>query len=280
MLSFIQRYLLFVYRILKKLGAERFYPVRFMMWKGYCGYKSLFEDSLKVLLRENPELIRNGDAIDVGANIGYTSLVLAKYLPDGAQIFAFEPEERNFRALTENLVKLIRAGRVIPVKRAVGTTSGSCILAINPDNPADHRIAVNGSQFPLSLKSESVEMVSLDDFFGPSHPIRFVKIDVQGYEPSVLKGMKRLLVNSNDIAIYLEFMPSAIIELGQDPEELLLLLFAHGFKCFSVTGCGKLERVGKSDICLMAEKRGYIDLLFRRDEMHGEAETEVSNLNG
>src|SRR5262249_61407833 len=76
------------------------------------------------------------------------------------------------------------------------------------------------------------------------HPIRFVKIDVQGYEPAVLRGMRETL--RGDVVIAVEYAPEHIRALGFDPGEI----FQH-LRDFDI------ERLGD-------ESRGYVDLLFAR----------------
>jgi hypothetical protein len=87
-----------------------------------------------------------------------------------------------------------------------------------------------------------VAVTTVDEFARTlTHPIRFVKIDVQGYEPAVLRGMRDTL--RGDVVVALEFAPEHIRALGFQPDEVFDLL--RGFT---------IERLGD-------ESRGYVDLL-------------------
>ena len=131
--------------------------------RAYFVYKR-FEDPHEALIRAHPEIFRGGHAIDVGANIGYTTVLFARAIDDGFKVFALEPEEENFARLERNLKRHRVADRVVARRAAAGAASGAIGLRVNPLHHGDHQVDPAGT---------SVPMVSLDEFPGP---IRFVKI--------------------------------------------------------------------------------------------------------
>ena len=79
-----------------------------------------------------------------------------------------------------------------------------------------------------------MELTNLDNYFDSdmTDKINFIKIDVEGLEFSVLKGMKNILKNSKKIKILFEFMPENTIEVGFTPIELLNYLTSNDFKLY------------------------------------------------
>jgi FkbM family methyltransferase len=135
-------------------------------------------------------------ALDVGANIGYlTSLFAIRVGPSGA-VHAFEPHPKVRETLERNIGRIRLNSRSAPISLhgcAVGDTAGKAQL-IETDyfeiNRGTARIAENkeGDE----LHSHSVAMETLDDLF-PQESFDLVKIDVEGFEPRVLQGARRLL---------------------------------------------------------------------------------------
>jgi FkbM family methyltransferase len=131
------------------------------------------------------EFIREGDNVfDVGANVGFYTLVAARLVGDKGHVVAFEPLPRNLRYLT-NHVELNRLKCVRVVVAAVSEKKGSGFLA-----PGG-----SFSQSALATSGLPVDLVSLDDVVlsggmpGPT----FIKIDVEGSELSVLRGAENAL---------------------------------------------------------------------------------------
>ena len=102
------------------------------------------------------------------------------------------------------------------------------------DHPGMHRI------FPQTKQAKGqvqVELTSLDKYFIDSNlvgKINFIKIDVEGLEFSVLKGMKNILKNNKKIKILFEFMPKNTMEAGFTPIELLNYLTLRDFKLYCI----------------------------------------------
>jgi FkbM family methyltransferase len=213
--------------------------------RAYFAYKR-FEDSHAALIRGHPELFRGGHVIDVGANIGYTAVLFARAIDDGFKVFALEPEEENFARLERNVKRYRVADRVIARRVAAGAASGAIGLRINPDHHGDHQVDPGGASVPL---------VSLDEFSGP---IRFVKIDVQGYEPAVLAGMRRLL--QSDVTISTEVDMPSLQSFGYSLEDLEAPL--REFSPHRIGPDGKLERI--ASLMDATDRRGYADVIWRR----------------
>jgi FkbM family methyltransferase len=226
--------LLRAYALAERSGALRMPPVEWLFVQSYFAYKRFAEDVFAGLVRERPELFRGGHVIDVGANVGYTARVFARAIEAPYRVYAFEPDATNFRRLT----RFANDDRIVPIHSAVGAAEGTVELWHNDAHPGDHRIAIGEVDGPTT----TVPVTTIDAFAQTlDHPIRFIKIDVQGYEPAVLRGLRETL--RGDVAVAVEYAPAHIRALGFEPGEVFDLL--RGFR---------IERLGD-------ESRGYLDLL-------------------
>ncbi len=167
-------------------------------------------------------------AVDVGANIGYYTLQFAKLVGPSGKVFAFEPDPTNFSVLEKN-VRRYGFRNVVCLNQAVCDRSGTVQLYLSEGNPGDHRIYDSSE----SRQSIAVSAVRLDDYFA-RYPdkIDFIKIDVQGAEDSVLRGMSGLLNDKSKtakLAMLTELWPTGLKNFGVHPKEYLNRLVDHGF---------------------------------------------------
>jgi FkbM family methyltransferase len=122
--------------------------------------------------------------LDVGANIGYTSIFFARNYPD-AIVYAFEPVQENYSCLVENIKDY---PNIVAHNFALGNSVGELTLSLpSSDDKNLGRMSVLG----CGWKQETVPMESLDarDW----GKVDFIKIDVESYELEVLKGGEALL---------------------------------------------------------------------------------------
>ena len=250
------------YSLVRRSGFLRIPLGRRLFKFAYFLYKRYIEDDLRSLVISHPTLVGKGNILDIGANIGYTAAVLARVVESDRKIYAFEPEPFNFRILQQTALEPEFEGKIVPLQLAVGAANGTIDLWINDRHHADHRVATE--QFRLAhqgSKEVSVSLVSIDSFL-ESNPgaISFVKIDVQGYELAVCLGMQNTLRLNPDITVLLEYMPSAMRELGFEPSHLIDFLVERDFKVYQIHPRGKLSPGLPPDM----KDSSYLDLLFSR----------------
>lgn len=204
--------------------------------------------------------LQPGDLVlDVGANIGWYSLLLAHIAPEDVAIHAFEPDPW-VRGLLEENLRMNGATSVTAVGAAVGEAPGRARLYLYGDANRGRN-----SMLPINQgEAIEVEVVSLDDYLarqGQSpRPIGFLKVDVEGYESFVLKGGTQALQRCR--VVMTEYSPRYMRQAGLEPAVLLDLLATAGFAP-SVLGGEALEPVGRAD--LLASDR-HRDLLWQRAE--------------
>lgn len=166
------------------------------------------------------QLIRpDWTCLDIGAHIGYFTLLLSKY---GKWVETFEPEESNFRLLLKNL-SLNKTSNVLQHKKAVTELSGAIInLYLSGDNSGMHRV------YPSKWCTEGrqqIETITIDEVVDKAD---FIKIDIEGAEIDALQGMSRLLTKHHPI-ILMEFCPKYITEYGADPLQVYHFLKTLGY---------------------------------------------------
>src|SRR5262249_46032464 len=148
--------------------------------------------------------------VDVGANLGLYTLLLARLTGPAGQVHAFEPEPTLFRALARNC-RRNAAANVTAVNYALGAGSGRIPFYRSLFNSRDNRLGGLG----WKGRGVEVEMARLDDVL-PDPRVDFVKMDVQGYEMQVLRGMEGIFEASPGLAIYFEFWPLGLRAAGTD----------------------------------------------------------------
>jgi FkbM family methyltransferase len=130
---------------------------------------------------------------DVGAQVGFMSLLAGRLAgPEGA-VHAFEPDAANFAQLTEHLAANA-AANVHPHRAAVWSQSGTVAFTSDEIYPIRFtgRVEEGGG-------GEAVTAVSLDDFARRNRPPDLVKIDVEGGEEAVLAGAGRVLAEARPV---------------------------------------------------------------------------------
>jgi FkbM family methyltransferase len=152
----------------------------------------------------------SGTYLDIGANIGLTTIPVARN-PD-VRCHAFEPEPTNFAHLKENIDRNCRHGNVELHQLALLDRKGTLPLALDKNgNPGDHRLAL---QSEMGRSTIEVATAPLDDIVGDAAGPIGAKIDVQGAEPGVIAGGRNVLSRAG--LVVLEFAPWHMRALGGD----------------------------------------------------------------
>lgn len=181
-------------------------------------------------------LLRPGDiAIDIGANIGImTSLMARRAGPTGA-VYAFEPHPDTRRRLEANIdswaATCLPVAPVTVIPSAVSDQSGSSTL-VEPEQFSRNSGIATLQQVGSSKGNEQtsridVSTIKFDEWAENLHDIRLVKIDVEGHEDSVLKGMQRCLADKRVYAFVFE-------EMRPLPSPATETLKEHGYSCYMI----------------------------------------------
>jgi FkbM family methyltransferase len=161
--------------------------------------------------------------IDVGANVGYFTLGLARLVGPGGRVLAFEPTAP-IRALLLANVALNGLDQVTVVAAALGREDGVVTMRVpDAENPGGFRAFGVGA----ALQTKAV-LRRLDDLVDPDVPVGFIKIDAEGWDHRVVEGARRTIERWRPPMI-IEFHPNAIREAGDDPAAALRLYHSLGY---------------------------------------------------
>jgi FkbM family methyltransferase len=189
--------------------------------------------------------------VDVGANQGVFTLLFSRLVGREGRVLALEPEPRLFAALDENC-RRNGADNVTRLQMAAGERHGRGLLHCSRFNRGDNRLtgSVEGSV--------PVDIVSLDEML-PTEIVSLIKIDVQGYELHVVKGMRGILDRGRAIKVLFEYWPAGLGYAGCAPGELLEFFLARGFSLFELSRTGFRKREGRD----LARSAGVGDWSWR-----------------
>jgi FkbM family methyltransferase len=173
------------------------------------------------------ELVTEGmNVIDIGANIGYYTLLAAKLVGERGRVIAFEPEPQNYALLLRN-IEVNGYKNVTAVRKAAFSKTGKVNLHLSKYS-GSHNLY---NPYTNSPGTVVVDTVSLDEFFeGKEHPIDIIKIDAEGAEMTVALGMNKIVKNNDDLKIFTEFYPVGLQSSGFSAQEYWDKLVEFGFK--------------------------------------------------
>jgi FkbM family methyltransferase len=165
---------------------------------------------------------RGGTVVDVGAHVGYYTLLAAAIVGRRGQVVAIEPHPFNAKLLRANVFRNRRSRIVRVIEAAAWRNSGRLALAENREhNSADHRIASTG---PDTLP---VDAVTLDDLLAKRSQVDVLKVDAQGSDHVALEGAARTLRRCRPV-VFVEFWPTGIRARGDDPADVIRFYRSFG----------------------------------------------------
>jgi len=206
------------------------------------------------------EIKKNNVVLDLGAHVGYYTLMFAKLVGENGKVYAFEPSPTNFELLQKN-VMINNYKNVILEKKAISDKSEIASLYLSEENFSDNRIFDSHDK----RKSIKIETTTLDDYFKEyDGRIDFIKMDVQGAEGKVLLGMNNLLKKLKHVKIMTEFSPKHLVHIGMGSEEFLDIFLNSGFKLYHMNRKKKtISMITKNELIkkFTPEKRNFTNLL-------------------
>jgi FkbM family methyltransferase len=259
-MRFIQSILLALYRGTRGTGFLSTSLGRWLFEHAYWTYKALVE--ARGLRSLHPYVVPGATVIDVGANIGFFTVPFARWVGAKGCVISIEPETANFQSLRSRVERLRLASAVSLVNAAAVEAPGQVRLALNPDNPADHRVASEG----MLVTGVSIDAL-VEERGWP--PISFMKIDVQGGELSVIRGARETLRRFRP-GLFVEFDEPSLARAGTSTTELLGELLALGYEPHAMTASGSWMPIEDGELREQMLARGYSDLLLLfRDRANG-----------
>lgn len=138
---------------------------------------------------------KNMTIVDVGANIGWYSLMGAKMTGPEGKVVAFEPAPSNYSLLTQS-VMLNGFSNITVIQKCVADTEEERDLYLGKGNLGSHSIIPRAGR-----EIVRVESTTLDSFFPETDKIDILKVDVEGLEPEVISGGLNTLSRCDNVII-------------------------------------------------------------------------------
>lgn len=187
--------------------------------------------------------------VDVGAHVGYYTLLARAAVGPNGRVFAFEPNPESYRRLIANIV-LNGFGNVHAFNCAVGARNDVLALHINDDNEGESALwdVSKAREFPktaVAPRRVAVSVTTLDEVGrgGTMNGLRAVKIDAEGWEEKVLAGAKLFLASYKPARVVCEINRGALSATGGSEAAIRAFFAGLGYECYlinlsSVDLCG------------------------------------------
>jgi FkbM family methyltransferase len=202
-------------------------------------------------------LLKSGSwFVDVGANLGYFTLLAAKWSAPGGKVDAFEPDPINRQRLEEHLHENALGDRVRVYPIAASSKAFEMELIHPQSAGANHGMA----SFYKSLTGEgqtfTVSTARLDEVLDGVPDL--IKIDVEGAELSAIEGMQQLLSAASPPKLIIEHNPTSCAAAGYRPSDIFskLVQFQPRYKVFWIGW--RLKQINSPDELNSISRQGNL----------------------
>src|ERR1035437_5563169 len=201
--------------------------------------------------------------LDIGANIGFYTKVFSELTGPKGSVHAFEPDITNFKYLQGNLGK---NKNVTLVNKAVSDKTEPLKIYLSKMLNVDHRT------YPVDDYSDIMEIdaTTIDDYLTLNNITRidFIKMDIQGFEMSALKGMEKTLNNNPGVKIISELWPYGLSKAGSSAPEIHNFANSLGFGIYTITA-NQLQPLTKELISeLKQDEKNYYNVLLSKENFN------------
>jgi len=170
-------------------------------WKfGVHGYTYLYRGNVDYTVPYAiNQYVKTGEyVIDVGANFGLWSFKMSELVGDNGRVFAFEPLAKNINYFEQN-IKLNRADNITLFKMGLSDMAGQMKIFEGFDLGSTSLLGNNTNKW--TGRKDMGEIRTIDSF-NFDRPIKFIKIDVEGFELHVLNGAVNLINEYKPIIVF------------------------------------------------------------------------------
>lgn len=209
--------------------------------------------------------------VDIGANIGYYSLLAASQCPEG-KVLSFEPDRKNFQ-LFKTSIAYNGFEKIIQAYNLAVSDANKTIVLSDLGNTANSgaRFTSENEAILKSLPSSpdayfhKIEAVQLDDFLKDTK-VDVVKIDIEGHEPYAIQGMLNILKRDQPV-MFAELAPGNIQLLGgMVAIDFLQLLINIGYCIAVIEKQGNLIEFNQDIVAIMnyfeQQKTHHLDIIL------------------
>jgi FkbM family methyltransferase len=242
-----------------RVWGQRMYPTTFERWLYLHLHRwRLMGSEERTFLRQT---VRPGmRVLDVGSNLGLYSVLVAQLAGASGRTICFEPDALLHAALRRNLA-VNDLSRVESHALALSAAPGELEFHRSIINSGDNHLGTADSA--LFRRRTTIPVVRLDDYL-PGLELDFVKLDVQGWELNVLRGMPDTLARNPQLQIYFEFSDLGRARTGSPWQELIAFLREAGFRIFHPLDHREFDDGRLAELARSLARRGYTNLLACR----------------
>jgi FkbM family methyltransferase len=219
-------------------------------------------------------VLRDGDTVlDVGANIGFFTVMAGRLAGPSGRIVAFEPDPANIERLRRQL-EINELRNVTIVERPASDRAGEVAFYINRDNSGGNALW-DPALFPGNTLSQSgpakrlVQATTLDAEMKRlrlSAP-KLLKIDTEGAEQKVLEGARGLLASGDLPFVVCELHTFGLSQMGASQDSLRALMEGYGYSTFALSWRKVLPKLIPAATAI--ESPYILNLLFCTPDMLG-----------
>jgi FkbM family methyltransferase len=221
-------------------------------------------------------LTQQSVVLDVGANYGLYTALAASIVRRFGRLYAFEGNPQVFKSLQRTIIanQLFHNTNVTVVNLLVSDKSGRGVLHYRADELGGGRMSGVGQV------CVEVDMTTIDDFLPDDLAVDLVKIDVEGHEPAVIRGMERTIARSPNIRLIIEFVDTLLVD-ALKPDDFIDYIRGLGFGICRLLPDFKIkllppgETLGGFNYCLLTrtpeddiraiyERRRFPPIRFKR----------------
>lgn len=206
--------------------------------------------------------LKPGDTfVDVGANIGFFSLLAHRLVGPEGRVHAVEATPSTADLLGGNIA-LNDAGAIRVHRCAAGDREGLVTMVVHDaGNIGSNHLSMDGDTAPGD--DAAVPLHRLDGLFA-GEAIRLIKLDIEGAEAMALRGAGALLDGDRAPALLFEFSPDMLRGMGDDPAALLAHLEGKGYTIYEIHP----DRLTPHDDAILTRRQTYLVALKPGDPLH------------
>jgi FkbM family methyltransferase len=176
------------------------------------------------------KVVKEGDTVvDLGANVGYYSLLSSKLVGQRGKVYAFEPHPKSHDLLNKN-IEVNKYNNIVPVPKAVTNRVGTTKFFLSSRWYSGTFYQERGRERFIEVQTET-----LDHFFqDKDDTIDVIKMDIEGGEMDAILGMDTLIRRNENLKMFIEFSPVHLKSLGFTSKEFLDKLQSYNFSTFII----------------------------------------------
>jgi FkbM family methyltransferase len=198
--------------------------------------------------------------VDVGANVGLLTRLFCRSVGAQGRVFAIEPDPLTFQFLEFNTSSFTNKELA---QYAISDNHEPALLHLNPTSGMGNSLLNKN----YSGESVPVSCISLDEFLKKhgNLPVDVIKIDVEGAELSVLRGMRQTIARLPQLKVIIEYCPKNLEGAGIAPREIFDELRSHQFNLQVIQPDGGVKAIDAfDDLERNLNPIGYVNLLCTR----------------